>query len=365
MKSTATFLKCIVFIGFVSIFLSSSGGRSDNRAGAPGDAGSTGSCRTCHTGNNNDDKPGSITLSGVPTAYVPGQTYSLTLTLTQAVQPIGGFQIVATNGINNTQIGTFTDIPGETRVTTSMRLTHSTPKNLTGGSVSWTTDWTAPSSGTAPTDVVFYYAGNAANGDGLRNNLDYGYVGNSATVLPVELLSFEAERTEGNSTLISWQTTNEVNHDFFTIERSTDKRNFEIVGKIYEASHVIDEIKNYIFVDENLPQSEDVYYRLKQVDYDGDFAYSEVRHVGLNSKDLSVFPNPLAAGNDISVKFNSENAGDRNISLFNVEGKLVFRKKNSTERGQNVLHISDVLLEKGIYFLSLEGAAQIQRIVVQ
>jgi len=89
----------LLFFGY--LFISSSGGRDDNRANAPGDSNY---CAACHTAATSG---GNIMLTGVPGSYTAGTTYPFTLTLTDADAIVGGFQIVATNGANNTQVGTF------------------------------------------------------------------------------------------------------------------------------------------------------------------------------------------------------------------------------------------------------------------
>jgi len=124
-----TLILTLLLLGVI-ISISSSGGRSGNWANAPGD---NGYCNACHTSSSGS---GSITLTGAPSSYQPGQTYNMTLTLNQAGAVVGGFQIVATNGMNNSNIGTFN--PGTNQgINNVSRLVQTTPKSFTFGSVSW------------------------------------------------------------------------------------------------------------------------------------------------------------------------------------------------------------------------------------
>jgi len=361
MKLTRTILYFTAVIGFASIFLSSSGGRSNDWASAPGD---NGNCGACHSGGTGT---ASILLGGVPSAYVAGQSYPLTITVTTsspATQLRGGFQLVATDGTGNTQIGNFSTVAGETTIQNTGRLVQSARKSMSVGSVSWTTIWTAPTGGTAPDDVVFHYAGVAAGGN-FGTPDDVVAVGNFSTVLPVDLLSFEVTKTKDNTSFLSWETTNEINHNFFAVERSTDGRTFTEISKISDVSHIENNINSYEFTDKNLPALEDIYYRLKQVDLDGVFAYSAVRHLHTKNDILTVFPNPVAPDNGISVKFNSESVGDKMLRLFDITGTLIFSQTNSVEKGTNVLRVQEANLSRGVYFLQLEGVREMTRIVVQ
>lgn len=88
--------------------------------------------------------------------------------------------------------------------------------------------------------------------------------------LPIELLSFSVNAgTE--SVLVSWETATETNNDFFTIERSTDVQNWEILGYVDGAGNSNRPL-SYSFTDSR-PLDGISYYRLKQTDYDGQYEY--------------------------------------------------------------------------------------------
>lgn len=360
MKLTRTLFNFLLLVGFASVFFSSSGGRNDNRAGAPGDSGTCGSCHSSNT-------TGNILLFGVPAAYTPGAVYPLTITVNQTGgqnTPVGGFQLTATDGVNNTPVGSFSVTPGETRIQNTGRLVQSTPKATSGNSVSWTTNWTAPAAGSAPANLVFYYSGIAANGNGGSGGGDYAFSGNSAAVLPVDLVSFIAEKQK-NAVELKWETAAEINHDFFAVERSTDDSMFETVDKVYEAEFTTEDFNTYHYADEDLPAEKVVYYRLKQTDLDGAFAYSPVRAVSLRDRKMSIFPNPVRINQDITVLLTAPNYEEKTFTLRNTAGQIVYQNSVSLTRGENRVVLSPQNLPRGIYFLETEGEQGLQKVMVE
>jgi len=114
--------------------------------------------------------------------------------------------------------------------------------------------------------------------------------------LPIELLLFTADRLSSSSVQLDWTTSLELNNQGFEIERMLEgETTFTTLGFV-EGAGTTNEPSNYAFVDENASPKVS-YYRLKQVDFDGAFAYSEIREVkGLESgllSQVSVYPNPV------------------------------------------------------------------------
>jgi Concanavalin A-like lectin/glucanases superfamily/Secretion system C-terminal sorting domain len=166
-----------LFVGllFIALFSGYSDGYDDDRTGSP-NAGGT--CANCHSGGTGG---GSITLMGAPTSYVRNTTYTMTLKVTDADMERAGFQITAVDASNN-YVGTFIENPSAVREASAFPgLTHGTPRTPISGVVSWTIQWTAPSTGNAP--VKFYYAGNAATGGGTGG--DFIYIGSSSAFIPL------------------------------------------------------------------------------------------------------------------------------------------------------------------------------------
>jgi Reeler domain len=344
--------KLILFsVAIVSslIMLSSSGGPDFATAGAPGD--SFPSCVSCHSGSG-----GTVTLSGAPAAYSPGVTYPLTLTVFGAGATKGGFQIVATNASNNTQVGTFS-VPSGTKLSTSPpgRLIQSTPLTLSSGSGSWSFNWTAPATG-APSNIRFYFAGNAANGINGADPGDKGVGGFSALIpLPVELTKFTGALNR-ESVHLYWQTATELNSDKFFITRSVDNRNFERIGQV-DAAEQSTTTKNYTFTDTRLPDAKQLYYRLEQIDLDGTNTPSRIvslRQAQSNTRVRFLDGNPMAWNG--SVRFQVESADQANSArLLSIDGRLLGETAIIAD-AENEILIND--LGQTMLILQILGADQ-------
>jgi hypothetical protein len=164
--------------------------------------------------------------------------------------------------------------------------------------------------------------------------------------LPIELLSFEAECENQNITL-EWSTASEINNDYFTIERSIDGLNWEIITTVEGAGNS-NSAMHYSFID--ISNSFEIsYYRLKQTDFDGNFKYSSIITVKNCEEDfteLSLYPNPANKFLNISIKIPEEEIVS--VSIYNLIGKLIYYSETYQP------HI--VFEEKlnGIYILQIE-----------
>lgn len=163
----------------------------------------------------------------------------------------------------------------------------------------------------------------------------------SMQVLPVELKSFYARANDKNA-LLSWSTASELNNEKFEIERSADGKEFTKVGTV-RGNGTTNRESSYDFVDEGaLWSSSQVYYRLKQVDYNGAYSYSEVVSVkGTHSK-IEVYPNP-AVGSNIRI-INTDETDS--YELYDAMGKLLMTGRSTTE-----VDVSS--LKHGLYLLKI------------
>jgi hypothetical protein len=332
-----------------------SSGSSGDYSGRPG---SNGTCANCHSGGTTG---GAVTLSGAPTSYNLGQTYPLTLTVTDGDMGAAGFMVAAVNTANNAPLGTFSFSPTAGIRDESNGITHNAKKTPTSGQVQWTFNWVAPSSGNA--SVRFYFVGNATDNMGSTGN-DAVYAGSSASiVVPVEWLTFSAAKGKDNNAFLTWQTAQEQNNAGFEVERSTDGKIFEKIA--FVAGRGTSMTKNSYNFTDNTPLSKTSYYRLQQVDFDGTKTASKVisvENAGAQGK-LSVYPNP-SSGNVVTVNFGDNTLEQvvqiAQISVFNALGQLVLQQK-TTGQQQVQLDISD--LAKGTYFVQKAGTTEGVRFV--
>lgn len=112
--------------------------------------------------------------------------------------------------------------------------------------------------------------------------LVYPFDVSCATVLPVEMVSFTAERS-GHVSLLQWETSSEQNNDYFKVERLNENGVFVTIGTV-DGNGTTSQTSNYSFTDESpLPGMN--YYRLRQTDFNGDYVYSPIRSVEFTEAD--------------------------------------------------------------------------------
>ncbi|MFN3405199.1 MAG: PKD domain-containing protein [Cytophagaceae bacterium] len=170
----------------------------------------------------------------------------------------------------------------------------------------------------------------------------------SNCVLPVELIAFTAERKE-SSNILTWTTASEKNNNHFIIEKSTDGIHFYSIG-IIEGKGTTKNISFYNFTDYS-PADGTNYYRLKQVDTDGSFNYSETISLQFEREHIVLLPNPATD----KIKISSPLSMIKEIIIVNSIGQEIVYI-NNIEETETEINLQD--LTKGIYFarvISLNG----------
>lgn len=179
-------------------------------------------------------------------------------------------------------------------------------------------------------------------------------LGSKDIPLPIELLSFNAKANENKTVNLEWSTATEINNDFFTIEKSIDGEKWDYVGEKKGAGNSNAQI-NYSMIDTE-PYNGISYYRLKQTDFDGTYAYSDIRSVQFQSiGELSVYPNPA------STYFVVEGLEQRaNLSLYKANGQIVKTVNINPNEKINVTELAP-----GQYTLKIIGTQQNIKIIIQ
>ncbi|GAA4031654.1 hypothetical protein GCM10022409_14860 [Hymenobacter glaciei] len=140
-------------------------------------------------------------------------------------------------------------------------------------------------------------AGNTVTKTGIAD-FSVWTLGNSTNPLPVELAAFTATAENNTAVRLAWATASEKNSAWFEVERSLDGLSFERLGAVAAAGSS-SSARSYELLDAKLPTGAALlYYRLKQVDANGTFAYSPVRSVALTgaAAGLALYPNPAHNG---------------------------------------------------------------------
>ncbi|WP_461491412.1 T9SS type A sorting domain-containing protein [Pontibacter sp. HJ8] len=185
---------------------------------------------------------------------------------------------------------------------------------------------------------------------------------NPVIPLPVELHSFAA-RPVGDDVLLQWITASETDNAYFTIEASADGADFAPIGTV-PGRGTTQLQSRYAFTDKDIYRynSDQVYYRLRQVDYSGEETLGPVRVVQpatlANTLSLRAFPNPFR--NHLQVQISANGAEQATIMLYDLQGKTIFSQQFNLKLGQNKLSLTEVPLSPGIYLLSVRTESQQQ-----
>ena len=182
--------------------------------------------------------------------------------------------------------------------------------------------------------------------------------------LPVTLLSFTGSY-RNQATTLNWETENEQNFDHFEIERSATGSNFSTIGaKPSTASNTSRQSYQYL---DNLASAEGnvFYYRLKIVDRDGQFKYSNVIMIRKESKSINgvaLNPNPVINGM-ATVRFTASGTNLINLRVVDMGGKVVAQQQNKVYAGNNSISLNNLeRLQPGVYLLQMANGEELTTI---
>jgi len=166
--------------------------------------------------------------------------------------------------------------------------------------------------------------------------------------MPVTFLHFTATK-QGNTVNLDWSTATETNSDKFIIERSANGTEFNNQLGSVKAAGNSTTVQRYRFNDLS-PMNKWNYYRLKQLDTDGKYAYSKTASVYFDKEAfLSVYPNPVR---DVTtIEFMTAQAGKINIEVYDSKGSLMIRTTYNPMAGMNRTSVNMESFSKGIYTL--------------
>lgn len=170
-------------------------------------------------------------------------------------------------------------------------------------------------------------------------------------LLPITLSSFNGKYSNGISTL-EWQTSQELNSDYFELMKSTDGQNFYSVANIKGAGNS-STIKNYSYQDNTSNTGRFVYYRLKQVDANGKYFFSPIVKLalGLNTS-VTAYPNPFI--NDFTVAFSAGKTSTATLKVQNSSGQYIYSKTIAVTKGNNSISVKSLpSINAGIYYVSV------------
>ncbi|MEL7531948.1 MAG: SdrD B-like domain-containing protein [Bacteroidota bacterium] len=198
-----------------------------------------------------------------------------------------------------------------------------------------------------PIMPLIAFSGGALGGEIEDYSVDF-------SSLPVQLLSFTAEQG-GQSVELNWTTASEENTYGFDIERSIDGLLFNSIGQVAAIGNSVD-LQTYDWQDQSIANLDfpKLYYRLKMVDLDGSFTYSQIESVKLSSaSDFSLMLAPSPPLDFLNVEFTADPARAAELVIVNSLGQVMWTESLIPEPGVN--HWKHPVAEylNGVYFLRL------------
>jgi hypothetical protein len=172
--------------------------------------------------------------------------------------------------------------------------------------------------------------------------------------LPIELARFVGQCDNG-SVLITWTTFSEIDNDFFTLERSRNGIDWEIVDVIEGAGN--SNVPITYMVNDNQSFGGTSYYRLKDTDIYGKENYSQVIAVtcGNSATDFDLINAYEVDNSDLVVEFTAKEFESFEVVLFDISGRIVFDHAGVAQDGLNKLRLPVQGVAKGIYIVDLHN----------
>ena len=168
-------------------------------------------------------------------------------------------------------------------------------------------------------------------------------------VLPAKLILFVVNKS-AKENLLRWSVSEDYNIDYYIIERSNNGRGFINIGKVESSEN--GNLKNdYSFFD-HTPNKSINYYRLKLVDKDRKYSYSDIKSINnITELQINLHPNPVKR--NLILDFNSEKENKILIMVFNSEGKNVLQKSVRLSAGSTTEVVNVEKLNAGTYFIKV------------
>ncbi len=196
------------------------------------------------------------------------------------------------------------------------------------------------------------------------------YFAANLSTLPLDLLTFTGHLQNNNSVLLNWKTENEINTSYFLVERSIDGTRFNSIRNVSALGGRNNQgvSFNYSITDEDAvnQSSLKLYYRLKMVDIDGSFKYSNIVFVSIPyiTNKVTISPNPVI--NEVKVTITSPENGRVQWKLMDNVGRVILKGTEHVKKGGgNNFTINMNKVSAGAYYLGIKGAGNDQQVKMQ
>ena len=198
-----------------------------------------------------------------------------------------------------------------------------------------------------PNGLTIDSAGNLLIADAYNNRVRKV----TPSTLPVLLNGFVAKAYSSNSIITQWSSATEINSSYFEVQHSADGVNFEYVGTVYAKG---EGGSSYQLVDNN-PTEGINYYRIKMVDKNGSYTYTNVVNVSLNQANYSLLLYPVPVKDNLIALIRNGKAELASVQIVDIYGKVILQKQIQLGTGINKIMLNTASLAKGSYILVVRG----------
>jgi len=251
------------------------------------------------------------------------------------------FWYIQTNGNLPSANITFNCTPAETGTITNLVAQRWEASN---------TGWTNPAPG------IQTSLSNGAQADNLTNYQNWWTLSGNTILLPIELLQFSAACSDKGIS-IEWETATETNNDFFSVEKSYDTEKWETIATLSGAGNS-SHPNEYSFIDKNENYG-NVYYRLRQTDFDGKSTISKIVKVRSCMERSSI---SASIANSVSgpahIMVSTKYSFNSILQIFQIDGTMLVEYPVRINKGENRIPIPDQGQANGIYMIRLKGEAE-------
>ncbi|MEP7256701.1 MAG: endonuclease [Ferruginibacter sp.] len=170
-------------------------------------------------------------------------------------------------------------------------------------------------------------------------------------LLPVTIIDFTAQKNN-ESVFLKWYATYETNFKQYEIQRSTDGIVFSKIGELPGKN-----LANYSFIDNKLPTTNTVYYRLKMIDIDGKFSYSKTIAIRINDNfsNAQVYPNPTKG--NLTIKLQHSLSENSKLIIADLSGRILLQQQ--VIGGQKNIDLDVSKFPAGRYFIKLSNSIEL------
>ncbi|MGB1218112.1 MAG: T9SS type A sorting domain-containing protein [Saprospiraceae bacterium] len=187
--------------------------------------------------------------------------------------------------------------------------------------------------------------------------------------LPIEWGEVTATAKENEFIRLDWNTITEENNLGFEIERYSEESDvFHQVSFVEGQGNSLEET-DYVFDDSNVYPGVLYHYRIKQLDLNGDYNYSDIvsAKVDVTRLMVSVFPNPVLDGSlNLSIT-NPTDEADFKVEIFSSEGKLMQNSSYELAQNHQILNLDVSRLSKGMYIVRMSNFSfsQVEQLIIR